>query len=91
MHLAGESDLESFGTIPTLAPIHFEINPKLKANEATNPTSVLNLTSYILDAHEISVLEKGLNFIPKPNNINNEDVNEALQEFKRRVKLVSFF
>lgn len=64
---------------------------KLTDNEAIAPASVLNLSSYPLKENEVSLLAKGLKFIPKPSKPNKEVVHEAFESFSRRIKLTEFF
>ena len=55
------------------------------------PASVLNLSHHPLNEHEISILSKGLKFIPKPSKSYKQDVDEAFTTYSRRMKLVDFF
>ena len=64
---------------------------KLRDIEAIKPASVLNLSSHILREGEISLLAKGLKFIPKPLKSSETDVEQAFKEFSRRIKLTDFF
>ena len=64
---------------------------KLNNNEAIKPASVLNLSSYPLKENEISLLSKGLKFIPKPPKINNTEIKKAFAEFSRKVKIQYLF
>lgn len=52
---------------------------------------MLNLSSYPLKENEVSLLTKGLKFIPKPSKPNKEVVREAFENFSRRIKLAEFF
>jgi hypothetical protein len=54
-------------------------------------TSVVNLSSETLNENEISILSKGLSFIPTPKNINKETISSSLKEFERKIKLSYFF
>ena len=47
---------------------------------------VFNLTKKELSAKEISVLEKGLGFVPNPSNINEADLRRDLREFSRKMR-----
>jgi len=44
-----------------------------------------------LKPNEISLLSKGLKFIPKPLKTNEDAVHEAIAEFSRRITLTDFF
>jgi hypothetical protein len=52
---------------------------------------VLNLSFHPLNIHEISLLSKGLKFIPKPSKSNQKDLDEAFTNYSRRLKLIDFF
>ena len=52
---------------------------------------MLNLSLYPLKENEVSLLTKGLKFIPKPSKPNKEVVCEAFENFSRRIKLAEFF
>ena len=52
---------------------------------------MLNLSTYPLKPNEISLLSKGLKFIPKPLKTNEDAVHEAIAEFSRRITLTDFF
>lgn len=64
---------------------------KLDFSEAIKSAPVLNLSSYAINQDEISLLAKGLNFIPKTSKSYDNEVEEALKEFKRRLKLIYLF
>lgn len=49
MRMAGDSDLESFGTIPTLVPIHFEINPNDTHSIHWTTNTANNMVSHWLE------------------------------------------
>ena len=55
------------------------------------PASIINLSTHILTTDQIKVLSKGLKFIPKPLKSDKVEVQEAFDEFSRRVKIPSFF
>ena len=40
---------------------------------------------------EISLLSKGLKFVPKPSKPNSDDVTQSIADFSRRIKLTEFF
>ena len=54
-------------------------------------TSVVNLSSEKLNKDEISILSKGLSFIPAPQNVNKSTITESIKAFERRIKLDYFF
>ena len=64
---------------------------KLIGSEVNSSTSVLNLSSFLLNRDQITLLSKGLNFIPKPQQVSKKDIMNAIKEFKRRLKLVAHF
>ena len=64
---------------------------KLTPQEAIQPASIINLSDKILGQDEISILSKGLNFIPKPLKPNADEVQKSLNDFSRRSKLAYFF
>lgn len=64
---------------------------KLIDTEAIKPASVLNLSDYILRPEEVTLLAKGLKFVPKPLKPTEEDIDLAFKEFSRRIKLTAFF
>ena len=55
------------------------------------PASIVNLSSYPLKDSEVKILSKGLKFIPKPQKVVKEDVQQAVADFNRRIRLVDFF
>lgn len=52
---------------------------------------MVNLSRYDFDNDEISLLSKGLNFIPAPKSGNMQGVREGFHEFSRKIKLSYFF
>ena len=64
---------------------------KLRNKEAIRPVPVINLSNSFLRQEEINLLAKGLKFIPKPSKSSHENVEKALSNFSRRVKLTTFF
>ena len=64
---------------------------KLRNKEAISPVPVINLSNSFLRQEEINLLAKGLKFIPKPSKSNYENVEKALSDFSRRIKLTIFF
>jgi hypothetical protein len=72
-----------------------EINKNSEGNEA-NTTSkdkdkITNLSSYPLNKSEISLLEKGLKFVPDRTKINMTKLLSDLTEWERRMRLREFF
>ena len=53
--------------------------------------SVFDLSNNVLSQTEISVLEKGLGFIPTPNMINDADLRRDFKEFSRKMSCKSYF
>ena len=53
--------------------------------------SVVNLSSKNLTKHEISLLSKGLKFVPTPINVNRAVLKEELEIFGRRLRLLWHF
>jgi len=51
----------------------------------------VNLSDKILSKNEIDILAKSLNFIPKPKLTDTGDVNDAVAQFERRIKLAYHF
>ena len=51
----------------------------------------MNLSSHVLTESEVSLLSKGLKFIPKPLKSNPEAVFQSTADFIRRMKLRNFF
>lgn len=64
---------------------------KLREPEVILPKSVVNLSTKTLGQAEVSLLEKGLTFVPKPPKPKQEEVQSALSNFTRRLKLTYFF
>jgi len=52
---------------------------------------VVNLSSKKLGQSEVNLLAKGLNFVPKPPKPTQEEVQSAISQFSRRLKLTQFF
>ena len=50
--------------------------------------NVINLSGKILTKAEISLLSKGLKFVPTPNNLNRAVLKEELESFGRRLRLM---
>lgn len=60
-------------------------------SNALKNVSVLNLSSYELNDCELSILEKGLSFVPTPLCVKKSCIFNAASTFKRRIKLNHFF
>ena len=52
---------------------------------------LINLSNYKLNKHEISVLDKGLTFVPSPSTYSLLDLESNSNNLIRRVKLVDYF
>lgn len=64
---------------------------RLKHYRLTDTKLVLNLSDKILNAHHLSILQKGLNFIPTPTFTNKIHTVKDLLLFNRRTRLTHFF
>ena len=53
--------------------------------------TVVNLSKIKLSKSEISLLEKGLNYIPTPKTLKNEPILDSARQFGRRLKLAYRF
>ena len=53
--------------------------------------SVFNLSNKVLSQTEISVLEKGLGFVPTPNMISKTDLRHNFNEFSRKMRCKWYF
>ena len=62
---------------------------RLTGNFVSN--TVFNLSNKALSDTKIRVLEKGLDFAPIPNNINEPELRRNLKEFCRRMRLKWYF
>ena len=60
---------------------------KLINHEVSQPTAVLNLSSYVLTDDQARLLSKGAKFIPKPPKANKKEIVQAILDFKRRLKI----
>lgn len=52
------------------------------------PSSVVNLSSYVLDSETIEMLRLGSKFIPKPNKIKRRNIIECFENFSRKIRLM---
>ena len=50
-------------------------------------TNIVNLSTYVLNSAETSLLSKGFKFIPTPKNIKIRDIQEAISELNRKIKV----
>ena len=62
----------------------------LKRKQSTNPDNnlaknIVNLSSYNLSTHEISILGKGLCFIPKPKHVDTNDIMDGIAKLKSQM------
>ena len=46
---------------------------------------IVNLSSYQLSTNEISVLGKGLSFIPKPKHVDTDDIVDGIAKLKSQM------
>ena len=53
--------------------------------------TVFNLSNKVLSQMEISVLQKGLGFVPTPNMINESDLRRDFNEFSRKMRCKWYF
>ena len=53
--------------------------------------TIFNVNNKVLSQMEISVLEKGLGFLPTPNMINEADVRQNFYEFSREMSCKCYF
>ena len=53
--------------------------------------NVVNLTDNLLSKSEFSLLDKNLNFYPRPNKYNKQNLNKDLLKFYRNIKLRAHF
>ena len=51
----------------------------------------INLSARVLTVHEISLLSKGLKFVPTPSSVNKARLKEELEIFGRRLLIKCFF
>ena len=64
---------------------------KYKKNKLLSKTSnhisnnIVNLSKYTLSNHEISVLGKGLSFIPKPKHVDTDDIKNGIAKLKHQM------
>ena len=49
--------------------------------------TVFNLSSKVLEDTEINILEKGLDFAPSQNKINQRELRKDFEEFCRRMRI----
>ena len=49
--------------------------------------NTLNLSGIALSTHELSILSKGLTFVPKPKSMNKMELYQDAQNFVRKLRL----
>ena len=54
-------------------------------------TNVINLSSRHLSGDEISLLSKGLKFVPTPKHINKAKIKEGIKVYGRKLRLMWHF
>ena len=54
---------------------------------SNNTDNILNLSTYTLTQHELSILSKGLSFIPKIKSLNIEELTDDVTSFENRMTL----
>ena len=91
-------DLDDSETEVTINELNIE---EQKSNGATlldgryqgkfGSPNVINLSSRNLTKAEISLLSKGLKFVPTPKNINKAQIKEELEIFGRKLRLMWYF
>jgi len=59
--------------------------------KASNDSTIINLSSRVLNENEVSVLSKGLKFIPTTNALDVVKVKSDLVEWERRMRLKEYF
>ena len=62
-----------------------------KLNDIEYTSAIVNLSKYILQDPEISVLSKGLGFCPTPGAPDIGDIIQDLDNFKRKTRIQLFF
>ena len=87
--------------VKTLVAIHRRSVKKLNTHEGINcqndepilglGKSIVNLSNETLNELEITVLGKGLTFVPTPEEVNLDSLKYSVSEFKRKVKLSYFW
>ena len=62
--------------------------PRVKDN---NFNTVINLSDRVLSEHEISILSKGLKFVPTPTSVNRTELITDIKQWGRRMRLKEYF
>ena len=57
----------------------------------SGPASIINLSNFLLSQKYINILTKGLKYIPKPDKIRKNDINQTFSNYSRRIKLQAYF
>ena len=57
----------------------------MSSKNNTFANNIVNLSSHVLTTHEISVLGKGLSFIPKPKHVDTDDILEGIAKLKSQM------
>lgn len=78
------SDID-FGSVWSVVNILCESH--VRESNYPNPCTVFNLSSVELTSAEISVLSKGLSFVPSTASLNDYEILDDLQQFSRRLHL----
>ena len=64
---------------------------KVKTQPSSGATSVTNLSKHELSAPQLSLLEKGLKFIPSRHEVDKVKLLADLSEWERRMRLAEYF
>ena len=62
--------------------------PRVRHN---NFNTVINLSDRVLSKHEISILSKGLKFVPTPTSVNRTELITDIKQWGRRLRLKEYF
>lgn len=60
-------------------------------NRDNNFNTVINLSVRVLSKHEISILSKGLKFVPTPTSVNRTELITDIKQWGRRMRLKEYF
>ena len=87
--------LTPFNRLPTHIPAP-QPPPSLQTtnsphNNNTHSNNIVNLSHHQLTSSQISLLDRGLKFIPTPTKIHTKLITDSLTRFTRNLKLKSFF
>ena len=64
---------------------HRKKHNRLKTKLISNSKNIMNLSAYILSTAELSILSKGLSYIPKPKHIDQSDALRGLCKLRNQV------